>query len=245
MNDHQTSKPRTAAQKAASRRNGTRSHAPVTLTEAEHPCSTRHQVCAAARQWSGKPISRGNACSHGLLAKVLLFESKSREIFWKFVTHLESTFLPITPYELSLGETMAITKWRQMRLAGMERAAVRHELQDHSRQPDATPLPAASHTRAWIAFAGINRQHRTLELMNRDESRCDRQYNKALTTLLEARRLRPEETDTNQKSIFCGSEPEECSNEAIESIAWGLLSPPQDTCGFPRKTRRIPPNSNI
>jgi hypothetical protein len=182
MNDHRTTKPRTEAQKTASRRNGARSSGHVTLTEADHPCLSRHKVGADARMWS----------RHGLLAKVLLLEGESRELFREFIAHLESTFLPVTPYELTLVETMAIAKWRQMRLAGMERAAVRHQLQEHSQQESATPLPADPATRAYIAFAGISRQHRTLELLNRYESRCDRQYNKALTMLLEAQRRRQE-----------------------------------------------------
>jgi hypothetical protein len=204
MNDQPTIKPRTEAQKAASRRNGAKSHGPVTLTEADHLCLSRQQVGADARQWSGKNISRTNACRRGLLAKVLLLEGESREIFREFIAHLESTFLPVTPYELTLVETMTIAKWRQMRLAGMERAAVRHQLCEHSQQQDAAPLPADPATRAYIAFAGITRQHRALELMSRYESRCDRQYNKALTMLLEAQRRRQDEggvpnhrTDTN------------------------------------------------
>jgi hypothetical protein len=168
MKNHQTPNPRTEAQKTASHRNGARSHGPITL--------------------EGKNISRANACHHGLLSKVLLIEGESRQIFREFVTHLESTFLPVTPYELTLVETMAIAKLRQMRLARMERAGVRHQLCEHSQRHDATPFPADPATRAWIAFSGINRQHRTLELMNRCESCCDRQYNKALTMLLEAQR---------------------------------------------------------
>lgn len=193
MNQQQATKPRTEAQKAASRRNGARSNGPATRTEAGCPCLSRHPAGSDVNQWSGKAASGHNAVSHGMLAKVLLLEGESRQIFREFVTHLESTFLPATPYELTLVETMAIAKWRQMRFAGMERAAVRYQLSEHSQQEPATPLPADPATRAWIAFVGISRGHRTLELMNRYESRCDRQYNKALTLLLDAQRRRKAE----------------------------------------------------
>ena len=184
MNHQQTTKPRTEAQKAASRNNGAKSNGPVTMSEAVCPCLSRHHAGSGVNQWSG------NAVSHGLLAKVLLLEGESRQIFREFITQLESTFLPATPYELTLVETMAIAKWRQMRFAGMERAAVRYQLSQHSQQEGTTPLPADPATRAWVAFVGISRQHGTLDLMNRYESRCDRQYNKALTMLLEAQRRR-------------------------------------------------------
>jgi hypothetical protein len=95
MNDHRTTKPRTEAQKAASRHNGARSSGHVTLTAADHQCLSRHKVGADARMWS---------------RKVLLLEGESRELFREFIAHLESTFLPVTPYELTLVETMAIAK---------------------------------------------------------------------------------------------------------------------------------------
>jgi hypothetical protein len=169
-------KPRTDAQKAASRRNGAKSRGPATP--------------------EGRNVSRNNTFRHGMLAKTILLEGESRQIFREFIAHLENTFFPDTPYEMTLVETMAIAKWRQMRLAGMERAAVRHQLRQHAEQENATPLPTDPATRAWIAFTGINQQYRTLELMNRYESRCDRQYNKALTLLLEAQRRRETNADT-------------------------------------------------
>jgi hypothetical protein len=166
---------RTDAQRAASRRNGSRSRGPVTP--------------------EGKARSVRNNFRHGMVAKVILVEGESREIFNDFITHLEATFRPESPYEITLVETMAIAKWRQMRLAGMERAAVRHQLRQHDEQENTTPLPADPATRAYIAFSGLSQQTRTLELMNRYESRCDRQYNKALALLLEAQRRREAKVD--------------------------------------------------
>ena len=185
--------PRTEAQKAASRRNGAKSRATVTPADAEHPAMSGQNSGADGSTGSDKSASRNNAFRHALLAKAILIEGESRAIFRDFMTNLENTFTPATPYEITLVETMAIAKWRQMRLAGMERAAVRHQLRLHASQENAAPLPADPVTRAWIAFTGINQQSRTLELMNRCESRCDSQYNKALSLYLKARRLREAE----------------------------------------------------
>jgi hypothetical protein len=168
-------KPRTEARRASSRRNGSKSRGPVTP--------------------EGKARSVRNNFRHGVVAKAIILEGESREIFNYFMAGLEATFRPESPYQVTLVETMAIAKWRQMRLAGMERAAVRCQLRQHAEQENKAPLPADTATRAYIAYPGLSQHTRTLELMSRYGSRCDRQYNHALTFLLEARRRREVKAD--------------------------------------------------
>jgi len=80
-------------------------------------------------------------------------------------------------------ETMAVARWRQMRLWAFEKSGLDHEI--GKQEGDITSEDAP--TRAFLAFRGITDQSRSLELINRYETRCDRQY---LRLLRHFRRLR-------------------------------------------------------
>lgn len=158
------SPPRTEKQIEASRLNGAKSQGPVTP--------------------EGKAISSQNNLRHGILAKFILIDGESLELFHQFMQSLESTWQPVGPIESAFIETMALSEWRLSRLVGMQKAGIDSEI---SKQPDCDPA-----TRAFLAFTTMAEQSRVLDLMIRYESRCDRQYDRALTRLLAAQKRRKE-----------------------------------------------------
>lgn len=179
-----TSRLRSPAQSEASRRNGALSRGPATP--------------------EGKANSSRNSLRHGMLAKSVILTGESATAFQEIVEALDQIFQPRDAYESTLIDHMALAKWRLMRLVGMERAGmtsqIRVQLQNESQsrqssldvpaadQPDSSGDPAYKDghdpaTRAFLAFQSPAQQNKTLELMNRYESRCDRQFTKAVEAL--------------------------------------------------------------
>ena len=157
-------------QRESARINGAKSHGPITP--------------------EGKAISSRNSLRHGLLAKTILLEGESLALFQNFIHNLEDTFQPKGAMEDSFIETMALSRWRQMRVVGMEKAGLHHQIKTErdvrigSAQSGLTPLDPA--TTAYLAFDTLAHHKRTLELLNRYETRCDRQYERALNRLMKA-----------------------------------------------------------
>ncbi len=141
----------------ASRANGAKSRGPVTP--------------------EGKAASSRNRLRHGLLARTVVLEGEDREVFYALLRDFETEFNPQSPVENALVQTLAVARWRQIRIWGMETAGLNHQI---AKQHD----PADSRTRAALAFRDLSDQSRSLELINRYEARYDRQFTRALRTLL-------------------------------------------------------------
>lgn len=144
----------------ASRKNGAKSRGPITP--------------------EGKRRSSQNRRRHGLLAKTIVLAAEQPERFTRLLTSLCNEFEPQTPVEMALVETMAVARWRQMRIWSMEKANLEHEIRNRTDSAD----PA---TQAALAFRDLTDQSRSMELMNRYESRYDRQFTRALSRLCELR----------------------------------------------------------
>jgi hypothetical protein len=133
-----------------------------------------------------------------MLARTILLEGESLDRFQSFIRHLEDTFSPVGPIEDSFVETMVLSKWRQMRIVRMEKAGIHHQIktEHEARAEQSGPTgvaPLDPTTTAYLAYTTLNQQNRTLELMNRYETRCDRQYERALSRLFAAQRRRKAE----------------------------------------------------
>lgn len=97
-----TQKPqkRTAAQIAASRRNGRRSQGPLSL--------------------EGKAVVARNAFQHGLTARTVLPRHESQDRFNQVLASLVNDFSPQTDAEFFCVEEMATAKWRMRRAWSFE-----------------------------------------------------------------------------------------------------------------------------
>jgi hypothetical protein len=167
----------TERQKQASRENGSKSHGPTTA--------------------NGKLNSSRNAITHGMLSTTIVLKGESTDRFLWLLGTLIEEFQPQTPFEESLIENMAVARWRQMRIWGMEKAGMDHEMhRQAATMPHPTPLDpdeasADAATRAALAFRTLSDDSRSLELINRYDSRYDRQYYRAHRRFVEVRDCRP------------------------------------------------------
>ena len=149
---------RTEKQIQASRANGARSRGPVTP--------------------EGKRISSRNSLRHGLLAQTVVLEEESSERFVELIAALTDEFQPRTTTELMLVETMAVARWRLLRIWGIQKTALDRDmaLQDPNLGPPAV--------RAGFALAGSNQTSCSPELLLRYEIAYDRQFSRALSRLM-------------------------------------------------------------
>ncbi len=146
----------------SSRANGARSHGAVTP--------------------AGRLKSAYNNLRHGILAETVVLEDENSETFNEILAALTREFDPQTEAQLGLVETMASARWRLMRIWSVERQTLKSEIGKHD---PAKHDPAA---RAALAFHDLANNSRTLDVINRYESRYDRQYSRSLNLLLKLAR---------------------------------------------------------
>jgi hypothetical protein len=140
----------------ASRANGAKSRGPITP--------------------KGKLTVSQNGIRHGLLARSVVLDTEDLDAFLQLLDSLIHQFNPAGPVENALIETMAVARWREMRLWAMEKAGLAYQI---ALQPETVdPI-----TKAALAFRTLSDQSRSLELINRYETRYDRQFNRCLARL--------------------------------------------------------------
>ena len=110
------------------------------------------------------------------------------------VAALHEEFRPQTPFEDSLIENMAVARWRQMRIWGMEKAGMDHEMRRQSGMSNSVSTEDNA-TRASLAFRTLSDDGRSIELINRYDTRCERQYYRAHRRFLEVRDRRTPPSD--------------------------------------------------
>ena len=155
---------RTERQKQAARANGARSRGPITP--------------------EGKLASSRNAMTHGLLAGTVVLEGESVERFHALLDNLLAELQPQTTVETTLVENMAVARWRQMRIWGIEKANMEHQMRVRAETGCASE-DEDNATRCALAFRTLGDDSCSLELINRYESRYDRQYLRAHRRFLE------------------------------------------------------------
>jgi hypothetical protein len=163
----------------------------------------------------GKLVSSRNATTHGLLSATVVLKGESTDRFEKLLAALYEEFQPETPFEESLIENMAAARWRQRRIWSLEKAAMDHEVR---RQADLSNLSSTDDntTRASLAFRTLSDDSRSLELINRYDSRCERQYYRAHRRFLEVRDRRTPPPASPSASVEISKRtPEVIANEPI------------------------------
>jgi hypothetical protein len=109
--------------------------------------------------------------------------------FLALAATLRREFRPENEVERALVETMAVCRWRQMRIWGMEKAGLSYAVRQQSASNHEISAEDAP-TRTALAFRTLCDETRTFDLMNRYETRFDRQYSRALQRFTELRRRR-------------------------------------------------------
>jgi hypothetical protein len=159
---------RTERQIQASRANGARSRGPATA--------------------EGKRNSSRNSIKHGLLAETVVLETERSDRFLEILAEVEEELQPETSIEYTLVQKMAVARWRQLRLWGMEKSAMDQQIR---KEAEATARAEDIPTRGSMAFRSLGESH-SVDLIIRYDSLCDRQYLRAHRRFLEIRRDRGE-----------------------------------------------------
>jgi hypothetical protein len=156
----------------ANRANGAKSHGPVTP--------------------EGKAICSQNGIRHGLLAKTILLDDESRTRFGLLVETLRREYQPRNETEFGLVDTLAVTRWRQMRVWALETSAVNQRIRTMAENNEQIVQKdeadgGDSTARAANAYRQLCDDSNFLELMARYETRFDRQFNRTLDRLMRLR----------------------------------------------------------
>ena len=155
---------RTEKQREASRANGALSHGPVTP--------------------EGKAASSRNSLRHGLRAESLVLGNEAPEILESLLQEYTQEFQPETPSEEALITEMAYAKWRQYRTWFAEAGSLNKHMAETRQSLDDTYDHFDESIRTAVAFESSLDRSRALDLYNRAEARCNRQYHRALAAFL-------------------------------------------------------------
>jgi hypothetical protein len=170
----------------ASRANGAKSRGPVSIAGKLASLANSTKSTGPVTP-AGQALSSQNAIRHGILAESIVLDSESAEGFSDVLTTLQEELQPVTSIESRYVETMALAEWRRLRLLCLEKEQITIE----TRRQEAADLNNLSSEGAGdtevspirytaLAFRAMSDESRAQELLNRYESRYDRQYQRAL-----------------------------------------------------------------
>ena len=162
-------------QQIASRTNGAKSRGPITE--------------------EGKHASSQNSRTHGLLSKKIVLAGESQEEFDALLASFLDEHQPETPTERDFIERMAIARWRQERVWNCETAGLNNQI-SHPRYHEGEDYE----TQTFVALRTLADDSRILELLNRYDTRFERQFRNALTAFLNLRAKRRAEERADASS---------------------------------------------
>ncbi len=157
----------TERQILANRINGAKSHGPITP--------------------DGKLASSRNSTVHGLLADAIVLDGESAERFTALHDSYMAKFEPRDPVECALVENMVVCRWRQMRIWVYESASLADEMNKNAVANESE----SKATQGARAFRTLTDETRSLDSLNRYETRYDRQYSRCLQRLHDLQVHRP------------------------------------------------------
>ena len=119
-----------------------------------------------------------------------MLPSESAERFSEVLSTLQEELQPRSPIEHRYVETMALAEWRRLRLICLEkdqmvierRRQEAADLSNLSSNLSSADADVSSGMYTALAFRALSDQSRAQELLNRYESRYDRQYQRALNS---------------------------------------------------------------
>jgi hypothetical protein len=131
----------------------------------------------------GKRASSRNALRHGFLSTRVVLKAESTPRFTKFLDALIEEFHPATPNEQALVETMAVARWKLVRNWGLHTSLLEKEIAKENPE-------AGDDLKAALAFGRLADCCQSLHLLQRYDTSLDRQYLRALSSLLKAQAAR-------------------------------------------------------
>ena len=131
----------------------------------------------------GKLASSRNGLKHGVLSSIVLLPGEDAASFEADAQDLFDEHKPVGPTEQEFVEMMIVARWRRTRIWMMEKTCMAGQLMREYHQAQ-EPKPSLT-TATALAFVTMADNSRTLDLLNRYESRYDRQYFRAHRRLLD------------------------------------------------------------
>src|SRR3954467_9689443 len=203
------SKPRTEAQKLASRLNGQKSRGPKTA--------------------EGKAISARNATTHGLNSASVVLWCEKKEKYNQYLEDLAAEWEPETITELELVTALADAHWQLKRLTAIRTASIDLEM-DRALDSFPQPFPASDETtRLALAWQSLAVDSRCLGELNLHEAHLRRIVNSSISKLLaigEAR-SRQQQPAHEKNENEPGHQHQHQQRPALE-IAAAAIAPAED-----------------
>jgi hypothetical protein len=126
----------------------------------------------------GKRQSARNGIRHGLLAQTVVLNEEDMDRFLDLLEGYRDEYQPRTASQATLVETMAVARWRQLRVWGAQKTEMDRDMA--SQDPSVGPASV----RALLALRGSPECVCTPDVLLRYEIAFDRQFSRALTRLL-------------------------------------------------------------
>jgi len=141
---------------------------------------------------AGKEISSHNALAHGLTARTVVLSRESTDEYDAQLNAYLDAFQPQSPAETDLVHQLAAAHWRIVRYTRIETGLFEDEIESlQNRREGYDNLP--EHHRLALAFRRLTDMQTPLSLLNRYQSRLQHEYQRALKTLLQLQKDRPQQ----------------------------------------------------
>ena len=186
----------------------------------------------------GKKISAKNSTRHGMVAETVVLDGESDERFKELLADFTLQLKPRTAAESAIVETMAIARWKQMRIWGIQKAGFNLEMAELRSNCN---VPA---TRGYMVFKKLADTSRVLDLQYRYETGYDRQFCRAFSFFLKLREkpeTQLEDADFTQMSFSFATATWEPGPEEIKYETQEAAEPPQDEPPTPESAETTPP----
>ncbi len=154
------------------------------------------QKSTGPRTPEGKSVCAQNASRHGKLADEVLLACEDRKQFIRHSRRYHREFLPVGHLEKTLVNDMVAASWRRERMGVLEARLIDHSYNTipapllPQRAPDA-PEPHPDHSpvafRNALGYRELVDTSKVLPQLSRDAARHNRDFHKALSTLLRLR----------------------------------------------------------
>jgi hypothetical protein len=179
----------------------------------------------------GKQASSRNSTRHGVLSQTVVLEGESEDRFKDLLADFTAQLKPRSAAEAAILETMAIARWKQMRIWGVQKAGFDLEM---AQLNSSCNIPA---TRAYMVFKNLADNSRVLDLQHRYETGYDRQFCRAYAFFLKLREkpeTQIEDADFSQMSFsFATATWESAPEPAIDETPASGPEPHEDTLEHP------------
>jgi hypothetical protein len=155
----------------------------------------------------GRAASSRNSVRHGLTAKSVVLPTESREQFQLLLDSYLDQFHPATGVEMELVETMAVARWRMLRICAIETSVLSTELVRRAEDMNREFTGLNDDDRlAWV-FQKLADHGSSLALLARYEAALNRSYDRAFKQLQILQRAQPSPEPESGPNLPLPNEP--------------------------------------